>query len=323
METDGNTSMEIQLEGLIDGDQSSLTSSIYTMPSHCSMILETMNSHRKECPKLCDVVLRIGNTQIPSHKAVLASCSSYFFAMFNGELSESRQKIVTIKDVEAPVMEALVDFSYSGCIEITVENVQTLLSTASLVQFHEVRDLCCQFLESQLDPTNCLGIRKFIEAHGCLKFLDTIDKFVLENFKSVLKSEEYALLPMELLVKVISSDDLNVLLEEDVYEAVMTWIRHDLNNRVSKLPLLIRFVRMPLIRRNYLVDVIGSDSLIRSNLTCRDMLDEAKNCYLKPDQGARFRSDRMKPRKAMAGTLFAVGGKEAGETISNTMESFK
>lgn len=320
------TSMEVNLEEVMVNcveEQSTISSSIYAMPSHCSRILETMNCHRKESPKLCDVILRIGDTQIPSHKAVLASSSSYFFAMFNGELSESRQKIITMKDIEPTVMEGLVEFIYTGSIEITVENVQTLLSTASLVQFHEVRDLCCQFLEGQLDPSNCLGIRKFIEAHGCIKFLEIIDKYVLENFKNVLKSEEYALLPMELLIKVISSDDLNVLHEEDVYEAVMAWIRHDLNSRVSKLPLLIRFIRMPLIRRDYLVDIIGSDSLIRSNLTCRDMLDEAKNCYLKPDQGARFRSDRMKPRKAMAGTLFAVGGKEAGETISNTMESYK
>ncbi|KAK3749968.1 hypothetical protein QZH41_000264 [Actinostola sp. cb2023] len=293
------------------------------MPSHCPRTLATMNTHRKESLKLCDVVLRIGDTHIPSHKAVLASCSSYFFAMFNGELSESRQKIVTMKDIEAGVMEALVEFSYTGNIEITVENVQTLLSTASLVQFHEVRDLCCQFLENQLDPSNCLGIRKFTEAHGCIKFLETVDKYVLEHFKSVLKSEEYALLPIELLIKVISSDDLNVLHEEEVYEAVIAWIRHDLNNRVSKLSSLIRFVRMPLVSKHYLLNRIDSDSLVRSNLTCRDMLDEAKNYHLLPDQRARFRSDRMKPRKAMMGTLFAVGGKEAGETISNTMESYK
>lgn len=304
-------------------DQTPSYSPIYALASHSSRVLEIMNAHRKESLKLCDVVLRIGDVHIPSHRAVLASCSPYFYAMFNGELSESRQKVITMKDIDAGIMEALVEFTYTGKIEISVDNVQGLLSTASLVQFHEVRDLCCQFLESQLDPSNCLGIRKFTEAYGCTKFIETVDKFVLDNFKNVMKSEEYALLPSELLVKVISSDDLNVILEEEVYDAVMAWIRHDLNNRVSKLPSLIRFVRMPLVSKHYLLDRIDNDSLIRSNLTCRDLLDEAKNYHLLPEQRVRFRSDRMRPRKSMMGTLYAVGGKEAGETISNTMESYR
>lgn len=291
--------------------------------SHSVHLLETMNKHRRESTKLCDVVLRIGETHIPSHKAVLAACSPYFFAMFTGDLVESRQKFVTMKDVDASVMDALVEFAYTGNIKLTVENVQLFLATASLVQFHKVRDLCCQFLESQLDPSNCLGIRKFAEAHGCTEFLEVADKFVLENFLEVIKSEEYALLPCELLIKVISSDDLNIVAEHVVYESVVEWVKHDLSNRVSKLPGLIRYVRLPLISKDYLLNRIDTDNLIRSNLTCRDLLDEAKNYHLLPEQRARLRTDRMRPRKAMVGTLYAVGGKEAGETISNTVECFR
>ena len=146
---------------------------------------------------------------------------------------------------------------------------------------------------------------------------------MLENFRDVMKSEEYALLPSELLVKVVSSDDLNIIAEEEVYEAVMSWVKHDLNNRVKQLPHLIEFVRMPLISKHYLLDRIDADNLIRSNLKCRDLLDEAKKYHLIPEQRGLFRTDRMKPRKSMMGTLYAVGGKEAGETISNTVECYR
>lgn len=291
--------------------------------AHCVRILEVMNKHRKDCLKLCDVVLKIGDEHIPTHRAVLAACSPYFYAMFTSDLVESRQKVVTMKDIDAGIVQQLVEFAYTGKVDVNVENVQSILATASLVQFHEVRDLCCQFLETQLDPTNCLGIRKFTEAHGCVNFLEVVDKFVLENFREVMKSEEYALLPCELLVKVISSDDLNVVAEEEVFEAVMSWVKHDLNNRVKQLPNIIHFVRMPLISKHYLLNRIDVDSLIRSNMTCRDLLDEAKNYHLLPEQRANWRTDRMKPRKSMMGTLYAVGGKEAGETISNTVECYR
>ena len=291
--------------------------------AHGARVLDIMNKHRKESLKLCDVVLRIGDEHIPTHRAVLAACSQYFYAMFTGDLVESRQKFITMKDVEPFVMQTLVEFAYTGKINITVENVQLLLATACLFQFQEVRDLCCKFLESQLEPSNCLGIRKFAEAHGCIAFLSNVDKFVLENFKEVLKSEEYALLPVELLVKVIESNDLNVAAEEEVYEAVMAWVKHDLPNRSSQLPDLIKHVRMPLISKDYLLTQVDSDNLIRSNLTCRDLLDEAKNYYLLPEQRARLRTSRMLPRKSMVGTIYAIGGKEAGETIANTVECYR
>jgi kelch-like protein 2/3 len=53
-------------------------------------------------------------------------------------------------------------------VEVTEENVQTLLPAANLLQLTDVRDACCDFLQSQLHPTNCLGIRRYgITAHKC------------------------------------------------------------------------------------------------------------------------------------------------------------
>ena len=291
--------------------------------NHRVRVLEIMNKHRKDCLKLCDVVLKIGDEHIPTHRAVLAACSPYFYDMFTDDLELSRQKVVTMKDVDAGIIQQLVEFAYTGKFDVNVENVRSILATAYLVQFHEVLELCCQFLETQLDPSNCLGIRKFTEDHRCVNFLKVVDKFVLENFREVMNSEGYALLPCDLLIKVISSDDLNVVAEEEVYEAVMSWVKHDLNNRVKQLPNIIPFVRMPLVSKHYLLNRIDVDNLIRSDMNCRDVLDEAKNYHLSPEQRAQRRTDRMKPRKSMMGTLYAIGGKEAGETISNTVESYR
>ena len=40
-------------------------------------------SHRNGV--LCDVVLEAGDVEVPVHKLVVASCSPYFMAMFNGK----------------------------------------------------------------------------------------------------------------------------------------------------------------------------------------------------------------------------------------------
>ena len=47
--------------------------------------------------------------------------------MFTGELAESRQTEVTIRDIDEVAMELLIDFCYTSHIVVEEANVQTLL----------------------------------------------------------------------------------------------------------------------------------------------------------------------------------------------------
>ena len=47
----------------------------------------------------------------------------------------------------------------------------------------------------------------------------------------VMESEEFQLLPINQLVDIISSDELNVCTEEQVFTAVMDWVRYTIPDR--------------------------------------------------------------------------------------------
>ena len=51
-----------------------------------------------------------------------------------------------------------------------------------------------------------------------------------------MESEEFMLLPVNQLVDIISSDELNVRSEEQVYQAVMSWIKYNIQERRQHLP---------------------------------------------------------------------------------------
>jgi kelch-like protein 2/3 len=128
---------------------------------------DTMNDMRKQ-NLLCDVILVTENDmEIPAHKMVLASCSPYFYAMFTG-FEESRQDRITIQNVDGNALQLLVEYVYTACVEVCDENVQLLLTASNLLQLTDVRDACCDYLQSQLDPSNCLGIKEFADMHGCV-----------------------------------------------------------------------------------------------------------------------------------------------------------
>ena len=46
-----------------------------------------------------------------------------------------------------------------------------------------------------------------------------------------MESEEFQLLPVNQLVDIISSDELNVRSEEQVFNAVMAWVRYNIQER--------------------------------------------------------------------------------------------
>ncbi|TRZ05375.1 hypothetical protein HGM15179_021732, partial [Zosterops borbonicus] len=49
------------------------------------------------------------------------------------------------------------------------------------------------------------------------------------------------------IAKLLSSDDINVPDEEAIFQALMMWVRHDLQNRQRDLGMLLSYIRLPLL----------------------------------------------------------------------------
>ena len=64
--------------------------------------------------------------------------------------------------------------------------------------------VCCSFLESQLHPSNALGILNFAEIHSCGELKLAALKFVDAHFMDVVDSEEFPLLPPNQVVPLTS-----------------------------------------------------------------------------------------------------------------------
>ena len=86
---------------------------------------------------------------------------------------------------------------------------------------------------------------------------------------------------------------LQVDSEEPVYEAVIKWVCHRLEERRVFFATLLEHVRLPLLSPQYITDVLDQEPLIRTSFVCRDLLDEAKRLinYL--------RNDRSESRKSV------------------------
>jgi len=115
------------------------------------------------------------------------------------------------------------------------DNVETLLSTACLMLLHEVVEACSRFLAHQLHPSNCLGIAIFAEHQSCISLLSEANAYTHQHFMQVILNQEFLQLNVDQMCSLLSSDDLNVSCEEQVFNALMSWIQHDPDKRCQSL----------------------------------------------------------------------------------------
>lgn len=227
-----------------------------------------MRSHHM----LTDVVLEVGKELFHVHKVVLAAASPYFKAMFTGGLKECEMSRVRLQGVCPSAMAWLVYFMYTGKVRITELTVCQLLPAATMFQISNVIDACCAFLERQLDPSNAIGIANFAEQHGCSKLKQKANQFIERHFTQVCREEEFIQLTLTELISLIKKDELNVREETEVYNAVLSWVKHDEEGRRPRMEHILQEVRCQYLTPSFLKEQMSSCAVLRKVPACREYL---------------------------------------------------
>ena len=120
----------------------------YSSKGNSARVLSSLNSMRFQ-PRFCDVTLLVGDRRFPAQRFVLAAFSDYFRAMFQHDLREHDHDQIRLNDLDADSVEKILDFCYESRIEVSQDNVESLLATARFLQVDEVKDYCCEFLDEE------------------------------------------------------------------------------------------------------------------------------------------------------------------------------
>ncbi|GFR94208.1 kelch-like protein 18 [Elysia marginata] len=290
------------------------------LPIHAFPTIADIRRHGQ----LCDVTLRVGEQKFSAHRIILAATIPYFHAMFTHDMVETKQSEITMESVESSALEALINYAYTGRVVIDMTNVQSLLIVASFLNMQAVKDACSTYLKNRLDPSTCLSLRAFADQYMCSTLVEAANKYIQKKFRLVAQSTDFLNLPKAEVLEILSRDELDVTSEEQVFEAVLRWIKHDPLVRVPNLPELMVKVRLPLLTPQYLSDNVATEDIIKNSLQCRDLLDEAKDYHLMPERRLLMQTFKTRPRCCtdVPGFIFAVGGlTSAGDSLS-TVERF-
>ncbi|XP_005799086.1 kelch-like protein 38 [Xiphophorus maculatus] len=271
---------------------------------------------------LTDVILCAGHTEIPCHRNVLASSSAYFRAMFCNDFMETRQTKVDIKGVGPVILTSIVDYVYTGLISISLDNVLHLMQAASMLQFGRLFEACSCFLQSQLRPDNCLSMFRLSDVMNCDSLRKKAKEMAMESFTDVSSSEDLCELSLQELMGYLEDDSLCAQ-EEQVFETLIGWIRHDPVSRRGTISSLFKKVRLRHLHPTYLFQFIANDPLIQSSTLCTEIIESVRRLMF--SIGTRSIRDFVvdfKPlwaapqRCSYDDTLVVVGGRRNNELTS-------
>ena len=246
----------------------------FTAPSYKDKLLLYAAEMRRE-NLLCDITIIAENEVFRAHKIILASSSQFFRALLSNNMQETFSREVQLPGINSSVMEALLNFIYTGNVDVTKSNVRHLLEAADFLLISSLKEICCEFLRESLSPLDCFSTAAFAKKYSCCSLAKEADKFAIEHFVEASKSSEFLSLEYCTVVKLIADNEIIVSQEEDVYKAVVRWVEHDYERRKDNFETLFKFIHLNCMSKEFLERILNEENLASCSPLCVKLLLQA------------------------------------------------
>uniref|UniRef100_A0A1B0ACE0 Kelch-like protein diablo n=1 Tax=Glossina pallidipes TaxID=7398 RepID=A0A1B0ACE0_GLOPL len=280
--------------------------------------LDALNKMRVD-QQHCDFCLEIEGEEIYVHKVALTFASPYFAAMLNNDMKEKATGSVNLQDENVTTVKTVVEYIYSGVITLTETNVQSLLSLSSLFQLEWLNKKCQDFLKCNVKLTNCFEVRNVADTYSCKELLGYCQNYILEHFDEIIHGDELLSLSFEEVMKLIKSEKLSVKFEDNAYKAVIKWIKHNLDEPKLHLTELMSHVRLPFVRSVFFRNHIITESLIRTDQQCCQLLIDSLNYQITPVSERNCLPNQFKTSRNRRFYVLLAGG-QTTESISKVYD---
>ncbi|XP_041061698.1 myoneurin isoform X1 [Carcharodon carcharias] len=163
---------------------------------HCKQLLDQLHQQRLE-GFLCDCTVVIGQLQFRAHRNVLAAFSDYFRAVY-GLTLDNNVVFLDHNHVSSDGFQKLLDFVYTGNINIDGCNAAAIEAAAGYLQMEDVVKICKAKMESLVINLNTVpkapsDIQGNTESNSCFTSPGT-EKDVIQQGPGTMVSCEEALL---------------------------------------------------------------------------------------------------------------------------------
>ena len=192
----------------------------------CVEMMKRLDIQRRN-EQFCDVVLEVWNgedlARFKAHRIVLCAASPFFYSALNNDMKESKEGLIRLEDTSKVAIEELLDYFYTGHVDVTQHNAFDLLKIADFLVIPSLKEVSSKFIIQTLSSSNCLMAYYSAVNYRCIELQEKARDFIFANFTSVIEHEDFLSLTINEVEEWISSDEIRVRGEEDVFQAIVKW----------------------------------------------------------------------------------------------------
>ena len=247
----------------------------------CVEMMKRLHIQRKN-EQFCDVVLEVCNgedqARFNAHRVVLCAGSPFFYSALNNDMKESKEGLIRLEDMSKVAIEELLDYLYTGHVDVTQHNAFDLLKIADFLVIPSLKEVSSNFIIQSLSSSNCFMAYYLAVNYRCFELQEKARDFIYANFTRVVEHEDFLNLTINEVEEWISSDEIRVRGEEDVFQAIVKWAEQNGDEEREKFFELFRHVRLIYLSRNYVFNEIFPHPLVSNDKACTAfVLDTVKD----------------------------------------------
>ena len=226
--------------------------------------------------ELTDVMLAAEGQSIPCHRVLLAAASKFFHGKFVVNPESLDHNLLDIEDIDFYTLTSVVSYIYSGRVALTMEKTEKLVPASVSLMLPELTKVCKDFLHHNIshDKSTCIDIHRIARKNSLTDLAEEAWEVMLQEFEPVSQLHSFKKLSETELQEYISDEGLNIASEDPVFEAVVMWVRHDVENRKSSFENLIENVKLSHCTPRFLGEVVKQEPLMKT-MNCFERLADA------------------------------------------------
>lgn len=156
-------------------------------------------------------------------------------------------------------LQHILDFIYSGEMQLHLDNLTEIINTASHLQIQSGLDLCSSYIISLMTFENGEDFLTIADTYSLDKVLEHWDHMIQSNFFEFSQTPHFLKMSSETLIKHLSKDSLKISSEYKLFKCIENWFYYNNGRIASAGQAVLSHIRFPLMSQKELTSIQESD----------------------------------------------------------------